>query len=320
MKSRSTSILSIIVFTAVLLLCITVIGIWIYWFLTNSQYYRSIADFISPELIEQKSGIVFFVGGLTSIVLIITGIILIFSRLIRQIEKNNIYNDFMNTVSHELKTPLTSIQLSLETLQHRTLPEKNINDFYNIIAADTVRLGDLIETIIETARLDDDKNVFSPEYIIADETVTRLAEAITSRRHTDSPELSFSGKAASIIQFDVKYLRIILNNLIDNSIKFSEQPAKINICYKARKKKFIMLFSDNGYGIPHKKRKAVFKKFFRLKLPETDTVRGTGLGLYYVKKIIKAFKGRIKIIDTSGGNGTTFEIKFPIIPHNPGEY
>lgn len=318
MKAKSISRMIVVIFTICLLLCMAVLGIWIYWYITSSSYFLSIADFIRPDIAALNQALVFFAAGILALSLIFTGIILIFTRLIRQTEKNKIYNDFINTVSHELKTPLTSIQLSLETLRQRKISEDRKEFFYRIIAMDTERLSGLIEKILETAVLDEDKTLFSEEFLKADETVTYIAKELISGKIKTSPTINFTGEAPCIICFERRYLSIVLNNLIENSIKFSSDKAQIQIKYEIWRNKFILYFSDKGVGIPKKNRKAVFEKFSRLNPEELPATNGTGLGLYYVKKIIRHFNGTIRIIDSNYNSGCTFKIQLPVAGKNNG--
>jgi signal transduction histidine kinase len=318
MKAKSISIIIITIFTMSLMLCMSVLGIWIYWYLTSSSYFLSIADFIRPDLETQNQGLVFFIVGITALTLIFTCIILIFTRLIRQTEKNKIYNDFINTVSHELKTPLTSIQLSLETLRQRNISDDKREVFYRIIAVDTERLNGLIEKIIETALLDDDKKIFTEEFIIADKAITQISQELISHKIKSAPILNITGEAPCIILFERRYLAIILNNLIENSIKFSTGRAEIRIQYEVKGNNFILYFSDRGIGIPKKDRTKAFEKFSRLSPKGLPEVKGTGLGLYYVRKIIRHFNGTISIIDSKVGSGCNFKIRLPIAGKNDG--
>ncbi|MBI9105691.1 MAG: HAMP domain-containing histidine kinase [Spirochaetales bacterium] len=306
-----------ILFIVVLFLCITLLGFWIYWFTSNNIMYTNIANFITPELLIQNQGIKLFIAGIILLILIATGLILIFDRLIRQTEKNRIYDDFINSVSHELKTPLASIQLCLETLQQRRIPEHKQQEFLEMMSMDTARLNKLIGSIIEMSLLDDNRDIFNPEELIADETISKVAEEAI-RQFKLSPEtLSISGKAPCTIRMDRRGLHTILNNLINNAIKYNNNAVKIGIHFEYTDKKFSLYLSDNGIGIPMASRKEVFKKFSRLKDPESPNVKGTGIGLFWCSEILKRHGGRLSIVNNKNHQGCIFKIELPVYPPKP---
>lgn len=314
MNTKSFAAYSIVLFIIVLFFCISLLGFWIYWFTSNNIMYTNIANFIAPELLIRNQGIHLFVAGIIMLILISTGIILIFTRLIRETEKNRIYDDFINSVSHELKTPLASIQLSLETLQQRNIPREKQQNFLEMMRVDTERLNKLIGSILEISLLDDSRDIFTPEDIIADETISQIAETGISQFKLQQPQLIIRGNAACIIKVDRRGLSIIVNNLIDNAVKYSKNSARIEIDYEYNHKFFIMHFSDNGIGIPPASRKEVFNKFSRLKNPESPNIKGTGLGLFWCREILKRHGGKISLVNSRSNTGSTFKIELPAYP------
>ena len=302
---------SITLFIIIQLSCFALLGFWIYWFVSNDTVYTKLANLISPDLLLQNNGIKLFIYGLILITLISTGLIFIFIRLIRQTIANRIYDGFIANVTHELKSPLASIQLGIETLQKHRLPEEKSEQFLERMATDIRRLDRLIGSILEISIIDSKGDFFDPIVIPADSSVKKIIKNLGRQFRIEENSISIEGQNACNIKIDPAGLETVLCNLIDNSVKYSDGPVKIKIKLEYFKKKYIITFADEGIGIAERDRKKVFNKFTRLRRPDSPSVKGTGIGLYWCRQILKIHRGKIYIEKKKQMCGTTFRIELP---------
>ena len=302
---------SITLFIIIQLLCFALLGFWIYWFVSNDAVYTKLANLISPDLLLHNNRTKLFVYGLILITLISTGLIFIFIRLIRQTIANRIYDGFIANVTHELKSPLASIQLGIETLQKRRLPEKKSAEFLERMASDIQRLDKLIGSILEISIIDSKTAFFEPVVIPADISVKKIIRNLAGQYRIEEHNISVEGISSCNIKIDPAGLETILSNLMDNSVKYSEGPVKIKIKLEYFKKKYLITFADEGMGIAERDRKRVFRKFTRIKRSDSPSVKGTGIGLYWCRQILKIHKGKINIENKKQSSGTIFKIELP---------
>ncbi len=302
---------SITLFIIIQLSCFALLGFWIYWFVSNNAVYTKLANLINPDLLLHNNGTILFIYGLILITLISTGLIFIFIRLIRQTIANRIYDGFIANVTHELKSPLASIQLGIETLQKHRLPEEKSTEFLERMALDIRRLDGLIGSILEISIIDSKAAFFEPVVIPADSSVKKLIRNLADKFGIESNGILIKGKTSCNIKIDPAGLETVLSNLIDNSVKYSDGPVKIKIKLEYFNKKFLLTFEDEGIGIADGDRKKVFNKFTRLKRPDSPSVKGTGIGLYWCRQILKIHKGKIQIEKSKRKQGTTFKIELP---------
>jgi len=310
-KGRKNLQYSITLFIIIQLSCFALLGFWIYWFVSNDAVYTNIANLINPELLLRNNGTDLFVYGLILITLISTGLIFIFIRLIRQTIANRIYDGFIANITHELKSPLASIQLGIETLQKHHLPQEKSTEFLERMASDVNRLDKLIGSILEISIIDSKTAFFEPVIIPADSSVKKIIRALGKQFRIEGSSLLIEGNTACNIKIDPSGLETVLSNLVDNSVKYSRDPVKIKIELEYSNKKFFIIFSDEGIGIAERDRKKVFNKFTRLKNADSPSVKGTGIGLYWCRQILKIHNGKIHIERKKRKQGTTFRIELP---------
>ena len=251
-------------------------------------------------------GIVFFA-------LIITGLILNTVFLVREIRRSEQHDAFLNSVTHELKTPIASIKLYLDTLRSRDVGEAKRREFYEVMAADSDRLLNTVEQVLlagrgrEVSRITDVSDVRIGE-VIRDAiaaVIVRYDLDETAIRFTDSGELETIG--------DREELYTAFLNLLDNAVKYSPGEKKISVRVKASPTgtKIDIIVRDNGVGIPTADLKRIFKRFYRAPGATSKMIKGTGLGLFIVQSIIKRHGGKIRAESKGIGRGTTFFIQLP---------
>jgi signal transduction histidine kinase len=232
---------------------------------------------------------------------------------VREIRRNEQHDAFINAVTHELKTPVASIRLYVETLQTRALDETKRNEFYGIILSDSERLLGSIEQILRTGRVGSSSR--KPHLVpmnLAEAVKECVARArILYRVPPDSMEYE-PGPPLSI-RGDYDEVRAAVSNLIDNAIKYSGSDMRIEVSASGTDGKFAEVrVKDRGPGIAETELKRIFKRFYRIHGPIATRVKGTGLGLYIVRSVAKRHGGRAWAESAGSGQGSTFVIQFPM--------
>lgn len=288
------------------------LGIWIYWYVSNYIIFEKVGDQLSPQFTTDGTNALPFVGGLILLVGISFGMSLTFRHLSIQLKLHNMYDNFIANVTHELKSPLSSIQLYLETLITRNVPQQKQMEFYELMIKDTNRLKFLINSILEISALEQKKSRSDYHVMEAGREIEKIIKSSVEQFRLNQSVLNIESIADCNCAIDRDALKIVFDNLVDNSIKYSVESTKINIKMKCSSNRFIVEFSDNGIGIPEDALKKVFTKFYRIYDKDIPNVKGTGLGLFWVREIIKNHGGTISAQSEGKNKGTTFRIELPI--------
>ena len=253
-------------------------------------------------------GIVFFD-------LLIFGLIINTTFLIREIRRNEQHDAFINAVTHELKTPVASIRLYLETLKTREVDEQQRQEFYNIMLADSDRLMKTVEQVLRASRMRHRQRRIAKSAINLGEMVRECLELArvqyglneTHLMYTESPEAS-SAKVSG----DIDELRAAFANLLDNAVKYSGEEVRVVVSVSvADEKRVTVRVADQGIGIPQTQLKRIFKRFYRVPGQFMARVKGTGLGLFIVKSVVRKHGGRVYAESAGLGQGSTFTVQLP---------
>jgi signal transduction histidine kinase len=254
-------------------------------------------------------GIIFF-GA------IITGLVLNTIFLVREIRRNEQHDSFINAVTHELKTPIASIRLYLETLQRREVDEARRREFYQLMLVDTERLMVTVEQVLKAGAVAQKKA--SGQRIPVDfNTLVRECVELARVRHHLLPEnldyresLPPSGSASLL--GDPDELHTVVTNLLDNAVKYSPDGVHIAVELDVPDEELLVLrVRDSGVGIPQDELKRIFKRFYRVRRRGRPRVKGTGLGLFIVRSIVRNHGGRVFAESEGTGKGTTVTLELP---------
>jgi signal transduction histidine kinase len=303
----------IIVFALAQLAWFGLLGLWIYWYVTNYILITEVGKELFPQLVLNTTNIVALVGGLILLVTISTAMSLIFGKLNQQLNVTRMYDQFIANVSHELKSPLASIQLYLETLGSRQVPPQKQSEFMSLMTQDVNRLDTLINSILEITRLEERRSVFNLELHDAETLVRELMGEAQNRFKLPDGSIEILGQAPCLLRADRNAMKVVVNNLVDNAIKYSTDPVRITLSFAWTGKRLKLDFKDRGIGISRENHGEVFKKFRRIYNPESPSVKGTGLGLYWVREIIRQHRGSISVLSEGQNRGTTFHIELPAL-------
>ena len=312
MKRRHSFAYNLAIFILAQLVWLAVLLLWIYWYVKNNIIFEQVGESISPQIVYDAPRVFPFVGGIVLLTGLSVSLVLIFRHLNIQIKLNAMYDNFIANVTHELKSPLSSIQLYLETLNTRNVPEAKKKEFYELMMRDAERLKNLINSILEVSAMDKKKTQKDFEIYKADETIKEIILESAQQFKLNPAAINFSGNAGCNILINRNSIKTVFDNLVDNSIKYSTRDLQINVLFKQNSKKFEVEFSDNGIGIPHDQIKKIFQRFYRIYESDIPNVKGTGLGLYVVREIIKNHKGKVTASSEGKGKGSKFKIELPV--------
>jgi signal transduction histidine kinase len=255
------------------------------------------------------------VFGIIFFLLIIFGLVINTTFLVREIRRNEQHDAFINAVTHELKTPIASIRLYLETLKTRDVDEAQRRDFYNIMLADSDRLLQTVNQVLRAGRAGHRRRRISKSVINVGEMVRECLEIIRVRYGLDEANLIYSEspEASSVkVSGDVEELRAAFSNLIDNAVKYSDQEVRVSVeVATVDEKRVAVRVADRGIGIPSAQLKRIFKRFYRVPGLFMARVKGTGLGLFIVRSVVEKHGGRVFAESAGLGHGSTFTIQLP---------
>lgn len=269
--------------------------------------------YVGWVVLNWHTGILIFFSAVL-LAMIISGVVLNTIFLIREIRRNEQHDAFINAVTHELKTPVASIRLYLETLQTRNVDEGKRKEFYRIMLEDSDRLLSTIEQVLRTGRMGPSGNVLHSAPV---ELPPLIEECVVRARTLHSLEQDiFSYKYAEpvVVLGDQDEIRAAIANLIDNAVKYSDGKMKIRIETEKFGRDYVAIrVKDQGRGIPKSELKRIFRRFYRVPGPWNARVKGTGLGLYIVRSVAKRHGGRAWAESEGLGHGSTFTLELPIL-------
>jgi two-component system, OmpR family, sensor histidine kinase SenX3 len=274
-------------------------------------------------ILNWREGVLLFFG-IIFFALIIAGMVVNTIFLVRELRRSEQHDSFINAVTHELKTPLASIRLHLETLQRRELPEVRKQEFYKLMLIDADRLMDTVEQVLRAGRAGDKKAGREKVEVDFSELVRECMDAIRTRHHLRPEALRYeevlsNGNGVRVLG-SVDDLRTAVSNVLDNAVKYSGDHIDVSVQLEIPDRKRVLLrVKDQGVGIAPKDLKRIFKRFHRVGNRALAHIKGTGLGLFIVKSIAKKHGGTAFAESAGEGQGTTVIIELPRVAPSLGE-
>jgi len=249
--------------------------------------------------------------GATFLVLVLVGVILYLTIAVKQISLNQRQSNFIDSVTHELKSPIASLKLYLQTLSRRSVTEQQQADFFRFMLDDLDRLDTLINHLLDAARLDQMPVDQELRDVRLDQVLRSCAETVCHRHRLPSETVSVEA-APSLVHARPVDVEIVFRNLIDNAVKYSGPNAQVAVeSWTNGRGAIITRVSDNGPGIPAKLRRKIFGRFVRLGNELERAQSGTGLGLYIVRTLVGRMRGKISVRGRGSQPGTAFEVELP---------
>lgn len=273
-------------------------------FLQTELYNQIHTDYLRNQYMLLGEGIVF-------ITLISIGFIRIRNTFRDEIRITRQQNNFLLSITHELKSPLASLKLSMQTLRKHKLDPERVQRLAHISLDDIDRLESLVENILLASKMDNSKFVLDTDAINISELVKqitrRFADKYTGERNFDlqiEDDIYINGDRLSITS--------VFHNLLENAYKYSGNADQISVRLSADDNKCTCMISDTGIGIADKEKPKIFERFYRIGREETRSTKGTGLGLFIVKQVIQLHNGTIHVLDNKP-KGSIFEITLPLV-------
>ena len=269
--------------------------------------------------IMSERRVALLVFGVVTFGFIIAGLIIYTVFLVMEIKRNEEHDSFINAVTHELKTPIASVRMYLQTLQSREVSEEKRRAFYEIMLADTARLHHTVDQVLEAGA--------ARERTRGDRTVVDVGaltrecvELATVRHHLQPGTIALHSRDPHQLNVrgDADQLRTVLANLLDNAVKYSGAEVRVTVDVAAPAPHTVWVrVQDRGIGIPKRQLKRIFNRFYRVPSLRLKAVKGTGLGLYIVRSIVRAHGGKVFAQSEGEGRGATFTLELPRFAGEP---
>lgn len=303
----------IVVFVALQIVWLSFVVLWVLWFLNQKETLSQINVLMEPSPIAGTTGIMTLVIGCILLGMILVGTVVLFiftqvqGSLIRQ------QRSFVSSVTHELRSPLASLQLSFETLQRPDLPSDIRYRVMNMVERDIERLTQLVDRILVSARLDRGILDFNSQL----ETFNLKDALVKHVDRTTHMDRKLKERVSFICpdQMEVRGIKLaftmIFGNLLENAVKYSPKGSPIEVQAKHLDQELCLSVRDYGFGLSKRDCQKVFKMFHRTPRATKNAVPGTGLGLFIVKSMVKGLGGRIWVESEGIGKGSTFFVSFP---------
>lgn len=249
--------------------------------------------------------------GATFVAVLLAGTIIYLVLTIKAFNLNRRQSNFIDSVTHELKSPIASMKLYLQTLGRRHVSDEERESFYRCMVEDLDRLDRLINQLLDAGRLEDGRIDADREDVALDVLLRDCASTVSLHYRLPPQIFQIDLQPCTIRAWRVD-LDVLFRNLIDNAVKYAgSQPCVGVKLWRTADGRAIVRISDNGRGIPGRFRRHIFKRFERLGLELERERPGTGLGLYIVQNIARRLKARVRVRDNDKGPGTVFEVQLP---------
>lgn len=293
------------------LVWVVVVVLWVTWFVGKHRELKELAARYRPDLLSQIGGWFALVQGLLLLAIILAGVYTLFLFWRRQSRLYQQQREFITQLTHELKSPLASIQLHLETISLRQLPQDRLQAFVQTMLEDTQRLHSQIDNLLLMARIEQrrrpterreiDLSVFIQEYLDREQ-----------HRLPPGTQLEVSLTPGLWVAVEPEKLGTVLRNLLENAVLYSPGTPEIEIRLSQEGRQACLSIRDHGRGLEPTQLTKIFRIFYRVE-QQDERVRGTGLGLYIVQSVIKDAGGTVRADSAGLGTGCTITLQLPLV-------
>ncbi len=275
----------------------------------SSQNYYQTGNFAEIKSRYQRQKYMIASEGIVFLVLLAFGSYKLWQTFYKEITLARQQNNFLLSITHELKSPLASMKLSLQTLLKRAVLEDKFKKLVENSVEDVDRLGGMVDNILYAARMEDSSYTLNTEM----ENISKITCDIIEKIQTvykDAVTVKADIRENILLETEKMAFTSAVLNLLENAIKYSNGNAIVEISLNQNSDSVVLEVKDNGIGIPEKERADIFKKFYRIGNEETRNTKGTGLGLFIVKRVIDLHHGKITVHDNQP-RGTVVRITLP---------
>ena len=302
----------IFIFVGIQIAWIILMAVWINWYVKNSRKFQEFAQRIRPDLFADEFNWVILLEGCLLMLIILAGVYIIFVYWNKQARLNKLQSNFVSSVSHELKSPLASIQLYLETLKYQKVSKEDSEDFVETMLTDTERLAALIDNILESSKYDPKRMQLQFQPVELGAFIKDVLEGLKRQFEEKNCQVRLEVDEDPVLMLDKRAMRMVFNNLIGNALRYSPVGSPLTIRMQMNKKFCEIDFIDQGIGLDKKDVKKIFKKFYRVTDKDSQNIEGAGLGLFISKEIVRNHKGQMRVSSEGRGKGTVFTVALPL--------
>ncbi len=302
-------------FIAIQIVWILLLVSWIYWFLGRHQQLKDLANKYQVEWLPATGDWLILTEGILLLVAILVGVYVIFLYCRRHASLNRSQRHFINQVTHELKSPLASIQLHLETIQMRQPNQQQLQQFISTMQVDTERLNSLINNLLTAGKIEHRGAELNLQW----GNLSQMVESYLLREKEKFPsegKLSWAIEPELMARFEADAFETVMRNLLENAILYADGVPIVEIKLNRDGAMAHLRFTDQGEGISRKYQKKVFRIFYRIR-HSGKTIPGSGLGLFIVYNVIRLHRGKVWIESLEKGKGTTFHLMIPLAAEKP---
>ena len=300
----------------------TSLFLYIYWYIEASTGLKSIVERFNldaGQVLESQTWVVILVLSIL-VGIILMGIFIIFVYNLKTLQLYRLQHNFINSFTHELKTPVTALKLYLETFMKHELSRRDQLKYIQYMLHDTGRLSDDINRILNLAQIESKSYGGELETCDLVDTIEQFLK--NNSHHFQQCDIRVSNPAGTAYPYRINrsLFDMLLMNLLTNAVKYNHaRTPEIEISFEVRRKKLYIHFKDNGIGIDKSQRKKIFRKFYQVGRSDDMSAKGSGLGLYLVDNIAKSHKGGIQVSSPGLGKGATFTLSLPL-RRLPGDF
>ena len=298
-------------FIGIQLAWVLVVIVWLNWFLGSHRKLRQLAEKYSPELLVGGPDWLILTEGLLLLISILVGVYVIFLYWKKQSALVREQRHFISQVTHELKSPLASLQLHLETIRRHQPPPEKLAAFLETMLSDTTRLNGLIDNLLSASRVEQKHWRLDLQTI----DFSAFVEKYFRTRQFNLPKagkLSMEINPGIHAAVDREAMETVLRNLLENAVLYSDKSPRINVSLGTEGNNCCLAITDQGRGIELNEQKKIFKMFYRIRRKD-ENIRGTGLGLFIVHATVRRHHGQVKVESIGKDQGTTFKIYLPLV-------
>jgi signal transduction histidine kinase len=255
------------------------------------------------------------VFGIVSFVVIMTVLVLFSVFLVREIREVRRQTSFIDSVTHELKSPLAALKLCLETLGRADLPPPQHQRLREMMLDDVERLAGFIDRVLAATRLPEERSSQPLTEVALPGLARRCAAVVTRRAHQPEEVIRVDVPEDLVVTTDEVALAAVLENLLENAVKYSQHDVAVELSARpGRKGQVVIEVRDRGIGIHKLHLRRVFERFYRVPEEAVRSRRGTGLGLYVVSALVRSLGGKVRALSPGTGQGTTIRVDLPTRP------
>ncbi|MFK5927673.1 MAG: HAMP domain-containing sensor histidine kinase [Desulfuromusa sp.] len=300
----------LITFIVIQIVWILLLVSWIYWFIGRHQQLKELASRYQVEWLPDTGDWLILTEGILLLVAILIGIYVIFLYWRRQASLNRAQRHFINQVTHELKSPLASIQLHLETIQLRQPSPEQLQEFVERMQGDSERLNNLISNLLTAGKIEHRGAKLNLQQGDLSQMIENYLAKEQEKFQIDG-DLSWNIEPGITARFETDAFETVMRNLLENATLYADQPPTVTVKLMRDGEMAHLSFTDQGYGIPNKYQKKVFRIFYRIR-HSGKTIRGSGIGLFIVRNVIRLHGGKVWIESFGSDKGTTFHLMIPL--------